>query len=107
MPVHGNPSPLSGDATVPYFSLSWCKQWLGPRVNITRSPQSAYESRLVQKVGEVEHVVGAGGGYEDLYPSQMTRAAGERYITYYEDSRSMEGRRTAVWELDKGGWRRG
>ena len=107
MPVHGNPSPLSGDATVPYFSLSWCKQWLGPRVNITRSPQSAYESRLVQKVGEVEHVVGAGGGYEDLYPSQMTRAAGERYITFYEDSGGVEGRRTAVWELDKGGWRRG
>eukprot|EP00268_Persea_americana_P042494 TRINITY_DN4254_c0_g1_i10.p1 TRINITY_DN4254_c0_g1~~TRINITY_DN4254_c0_g1_i10.p1 ORF type:complete len:122 (-),score=14.03 TRINITY_DN4254_c0_g1_i10:453-818(-) len=31
----------------------------------------------------------------------MTRAAGNRYITYYEDSESIPGKRTAVWELDK------
>lgn len=24
---------------VPYHSLSWCKTWLGPKVNITRAPQ--------------------------------------------------------------------
>lgn len=24
---------------VPYHSLSWCKNWLGPKVNITRAPQ--------------------------------------------------------------------
>lgn len=27
------------DSQVPYHSLSWCKNWLGPKVNITRTPQ--------------------------------------------------------------------
>ncbi|CAH9093776.1 unnamed protein product [Cuscuta europaea] len=37
--VEGNPGAASGDETVPYHSLSWCKNWLGPKVNITRAPQ--------------------------------------------------------------------
>ncbi|KAK3011315.1 hypothetical protein RJ639_012393, partial [Escallonia herrerae] len=37
--VEGNPGVASGDETVPYHSLSWCKTWLGPKVNITRAPQ--------------------------------------------------------------------
>ncbi|XP_027775482.1 phospholipid--sterol O-acyltransferase isoform X6 [Solanum pennellii] len=37
--VEGNPGATSGDETVPYHSLSWCKNWLGPKVNITRTPQ--------------------------------------------------------------------
>ncbi|XP_051141914.1 phospholipid--sterol O-acyltransferase isoform X3 [Andrographis paniculata] len=37
--VEGNPGPTSGDETVPYHSLSWCKNWLGSEVNITRAPQ--------------------------------------------------------------------
>jgi hypothetical protein len=32
----------------------------------------------------------------------MTRSPRVKYITYYEDSESIPGRRTAVWELDKG-----
>ncbi|KAI4962701.1 hypothetical protein ZWY2020_027828, partial [Hordeum vulgare] len=35
----GKPNNSSGDGTVSYNSLSWCKQWLGPKVNITRTPQ--------------------------------------------------------------------
>ncbi|KAB1199221.1 Phospholipid--sterol O-acyltransferase [Morella rubra] len=39
--VEGNPGAASGDETVPYHSLSWCKNWLGSRVNITRAPQQS------------------------------------------------------------------
>ncbi|PIA45483.1 hypothetical protein AQUCO_01700779v1 [Aquilegia coerulea] len=38
--VNGNPGASSGDETVPYNSLSWCKTWLGSKVNITRAPQN-------------------------------------------------------------------
>ncbi|VFR00585.1 unnamed protein product [Cuscuta campestris] len=31
----------------------------------------------------------------------MTRSPRVKYITYYEDSESLPGRRTAVWEIDK------
>ncbi|KAG8370828.1 hypothetical protein BUALT_Bualt13G0024000 [Buddleja alternifolia] len=37
--VDGKPGAASGDETVPYHSLSWCKNWLGSKVNITRAPQ--------------------------------------------------------------------
>ena len=34
--------PMSGDGTVPYYSLSWCFHWLGKVANITYTPtQSA------------------------------------------------------------------
>ncbi|MCO5551187.1 hypothetical protein L7F22_004685 [Adiantum nelumboides] len=39
--VAGDPSPASGDGTLPYNSLSFCKTWLGSQVNITRVPQVA------------------------------------------------------------------
>ncbi|KAJ8650758.1 hypothetical protein MRB53_003781 [Persea americana] len=93
--VSGNPGVASGDETVPYHSLSWCKTWLGSKVNITRAPQSEHDGSDVQLDLNVEHHHGA-----DLVPN-MTRAAGNRYITYYEDSESIPGKRTAVWELDK------
>lgn len=35
---------------VPYNSLSWCKNWLGPRVNITRAPQVP---AVMQKINTV------------------------------------------------------
>lgn len=38
---------------------------------------------------------------EDIVPN-MTRSPRGKYITYYEDSESIPGKRTAVWELDKG-----
>jgi phospholipid:diacylglycerol acyltransferase len=38
---------------------------------------------------------------EDIVPN-MTRLPRVKYITYYEDSESLPGKRTAVWELDKG-----
>ena len=40
---------------------------------------------------------------EDIVPN-MTRSQRGKYITYYEDSESIPGKRTAVWELDKGMW---
>lgn len=93
--IEGNPGVASGDETVPYHSLSWCKSWLGPKVNITRTPQSEHDGSDVQVELNVIHPRDA-----DIVPS-MTREPKVRYITYYEDSESTPGRRTAVWELDK------
>ncbi|CAO2824331.1 unnamed protein product [Amaranthus hypochondriacus] len=93
--VEGNPGTTSGDETVAYHSLSWCKNWLGPRVNITRAPQSEHDGTDVQVDLNVIHEPGA-----DIIPN-MTKSPKVKYITYYEDSVSIPGRRTAVWELDK------
>ncbi|CAH9093760.1 unnamed protein product [Cuscuta europaea] len=93
--VEGNPGAASGDETVPYHSLSWCKNWLGPKVNITRAPQSEHDGSDVQIHLSVDHQHG-----EDIIPN-MTRSPRVKYITYYEDSESLPARRTAVWEIDK------
>ncbi|RAL43450.1 hypothetical protein DM860_012591 [Cuscuta australis] len=93
--VEGNPGATSGDETVPYHSLSWCKNWLGPKVNITRAPQSEHDGSDVQIHLNVDHQHGV-----DIIPN-MTRSPRVKYITYYEDSESLPGRRTAVWEIDK------
>lgn len=93
--VEGNPGAASGDETVPYHSLSWCKNWLGPKVNITRAPQSEHDGSDIQVEFNVEHHPD-----EDIVPN-MTRSPRVKYMTYYEDSKSIPGRRTAVWELDK------
>lgn len=37
----------------------------------------------------------------DIIPN-MTRSPRVKYITYYEDAENISGKRTAVWELDKG-----
>jgi len=39
----------------------------------------------------------------DTVPN-MTRSPRVKYIAYYEDSESIPGKRTAVWELNKGAW---
>ncbi|KAI4324589.1 hypothetical protein MLD38_030064 [Melastoma candidum] len=93
--VEGNPANASGDETVPYHSLSWCKNWLGKHVNITRAPQSEHDGSDVQVEVNVEHQHG-----EDIIPN-MTRSPKVKYVTFYEDARSVPGRKTAVWELDK------
>ncbi|XP_042472424.1 phospholipid--sterol O-acyltransferase-like isoform X2 [Zingiber officinale] len=93
--VSGNPGPVSGDGTVSYNSLAWCKTWLGSKVNITRAPQSEHDGSDVQVELNVDHHQG-----NDLIPN-MTRAPRSKYVTYYEDSESIPGRRMAVWELDK------
>lgn len=93
--VEGNPGATSGDETVPYYSLSWCKNWLGPKVNLTRAPQSEHDGSDVQVHLNVEHE-----NEMDIIPN-MTRSARVKYMTYYEDSESLPGKRTAVWELDK------
>ncbi|KAK7841308.1 phospholipid--sterol o-acyltransferase, partial [Quercus suber] len=49
----------------------------------------------VQVELNVEHHHG-----EDIIPN-MTRSPRVKYITFYEDSESIPGKRTAVWELDK------
>ncbi|XP_010940721.1 phospholipid--sterol O-acyltransferase isoform X2 [Elaeis guineensis] len=85
--VSGNPGAVSGDGTVPYNSLSWCKTWLGSKAE--------HDGSDVQISLNVEHHQG-----EDILPN-MTRTPRVKYITYYEDSESIPGRRTAVWELDK------
>ncbi|KAG8641805.1 phospholipid--sterol O-acyltransferase-like isoform X2 [Manihot esculenta] len=93
--VEGNPGAASGDETVPYNSLSLCKNWLGPKVNITRAPQSEHDGSDVQVELNVEHQHEA-----DIVPN-MTRSPRVKYITYYEDSESIPRKRTAVWEIDK------
>lgn len=93
--VEGNPGAASGDETVSYHSLSWCKNWLGPKVNITRTPQAEHDGTDVQMDLNVVHQHGT-----DIIPN-MTRSPRVKYITYYEDSESIPGRQTAVWELDK------
>ncbi|CAI0434557.1 unnamed protein product [Linum tenue] len=93
--VEGNPGATSGDETVPYNSLSLCKSWLGPKVNITRAPQAEHDGSDVQVELNVDHLP-----EEDIVPN-MTRSPRVKYITYYEDSESIPGKRTAVWELDK------
>ncbi|KAH7281700.1 hypothetical protein KP509_36G059000 [Ceratopteris richardii] len=92
--VEGNYS-QSGDATVPYHSLSWCKTWLGSAVNITRTPQRAYTASEVQVIHDVKHEEGS-----DIIPS-MARDSNTKYMTFYEDGHSIPGKRTAVWEIDK------
>ncbi|WOG81734.1 hypothetical protein DCAR_0100885 [Daucus carota subsp. sativus] len=92
--VDGIPGTSSGDETVPYNSLSWCKTWLGPEVNITRAPQLEHDGSDVQVQLNVEHI------HEDIV-SNMTRSPRVKYITFYEDSESLPGKRTAVWEIDK------
>ncbi|XP_022156631.1 phospholipid--sterol O-acyltransferase isoform X2 [Momordica charantia] len=93
--VDGHPGIASGDETVPYHSLSWCKSWLGPKVNITRAPQTEHDGSDLQIDMNVEH------NYEEDIVPNMTRSPRGKYITYYEDSESIPGKRTAVWELDK------
>ncbi|KAE9621891.1 hypothetical protein Lal_00032827 [Lupinus albus] len=93
--VEGNPGATSGDETVPYHSLAWCKNWLGPKVNITRAPQVEHDGTDVQIKLNVERQP-----HEDIVPN-MTKSPKVKYITYYEDSESLPGKRTAVWELDK------
>lgn len=58
--------------------------------------QSPHNGSDVQVEFNVEHHHEA-----DIVP-KMTRSPRVKYITYYEDSESIPGRRTAVWELDKG-----
>uniref|UniRef100_A0A0A9BY72 Phospholipid--sterol O-acyltransferase n=1 Tax=Arundo donax TaxID=35708 RepID=A0A0A9BY72_ARUDO len=93
--VSGKPNNSSGDGTVSYNSLSWCKYWLGPRVNITRAPQSEHDGSDLQTRMNIEHHHG-----QDILPN-MARAPHVKYMTYYEDAESIPGWRTAVWELDK------
>uniref|UniRef100_J3LIA1 Phospholipid--sterol O-acyltransferase n=1 Tax=Oryza brachyantha TaxID=4533 RepID=J3LIA1_ORYBR len=80
---------------VSYNSLSWCKNWLGPKVNITRAPQAEHDGSDLQTRMNVNHHEGHG-----ILPN-MTRTPHVKYITYFEDAESIPGWRTAVWELDK------
>uniref|UniRef100_A0A0D9VMJ3 Aminotransferase-like plant mobile domain-containing protein n=1 Tax=Leersia perrieri TaxID=77586 RepID=A0A0D9VMJ3_9ORYZ len=93
--VTGKPNNSSGDGTVSYNSLSWCKNWLGPKVNITRAPQAEHDGSDLQTRMNVDHHEG-----QSLLPNMM-RTPHVKYITYFEDAESIPGWRTAVWELDK------
>lgn len=58
--------------------------------------QTAHEVEDMQEQLNVWHDPGS-----DVIPN-MTRDSRVKYITYYEDGTSLPGKRTAVWELDKG-----
>jgi hypothetical protein len=48
--------PMSGDGTVPYYSLSWCFHWLGKVANITYTPtqSSKYDKSDVKHYGDMD-----------------------------------------------------
>ena len=71
-----------------YPGNNWCF--------LVMTMQAEHDGSDVQVNLNVEHIQG-----EDIFPN-MTRNPRVKYITYYEDSESIPGRRTAVWELDKG-----
>ena len=58
--------------------------------------QHAYSVSDVQVSYNSEHQNG-----EDIIPN-MTRDNNVKYVTFYEDGESIPGKRTAVWEIDKG-----
>lgn len=58
--------------------------------------QSEHDGSDVQVELHVDHHADM-----DIVPN-MTRLPRVKYMTYYEDSESIQGRRTAVWEVDKG-----
>ena len=58
--------------------------------------QPEHDGSDVQIELNVEHEHGS-----DII-ANMTKAPRVKYITFYEDSESIPGKRTAVWELDKG-----
>ena len=60
--------------------------------------QSDHDGSDVQVELNVEHEHDL-----DIFPN-MTRNPRIKYITHYEDSESIPGKKTAVWELDKGAW---
>lgn len=58
--------------------------------------QSEHDGSDVHEELNVEHIHDV-----DIVPN-TTKSPRAKYVTYYEDSESIPGKRTAVWELDKG-----
>lgn len=58
--------------------------------------QRAHDGLDVQEEFEVEHEKG-----QDI-SFNMNRDGRVKYITFFEDGTSRPGKKTAVWELDKG-----
>ncbi|KAI3957238.1 hypothetical protein MKW98_012113, partial [Papaver atlanticum] len=81
--------------------MTRCKTWLGPIVNITRASQSEHDGSDVQEEhngSDVQEDLNVEHLYDtDIVPN-MTRTPRVKYITYYEDSESILGKRTTVWE---------
>jgi hypothetical protein len=85
------PRRKSGDATVPYHSLSWCNTWVNGNVKVTRAPQkpfySADEVAVVDDVSILD--------YEELLPM------GSRgHDTFIEEHNTGDISETTIWELD-------
>jgi hypothetical protein len=59
------------------------------------APQPEHDGSDVHVELNVDHEHGS-----DII-ANMTKAPRVKYITFYEDSESIPGKRTAVWELDK------
>ncbi|GMP56452.1 hypothetical protein CsSME_00020937 [Camellia sinensis var. sinensis] len=85
--------------------MTWhvmCQLLICPKLNHRRPNSlvtllwSEHDGSDVQVHLNVEHHYEA-----DVIPN-MSRSPRVKYITYYEDSDSLPGKRTAVWELDKG-----
>ncbi|GMP56450.1 hypothetical protein CsSME_00020937 [Camellia sinensis var. sinensis] len=76
---------------VPYMDPT--EEWSLQEIRVFASEHDGSD---VQVHLNVEHHYEA-----DVIPN-MSRSPRVKYITYYEDSDSLPGKRTAVWELDKG-----
>lgn len=82
----------SGDGTVNYASLAWCKRWLGPVANVTLIPEGAV-------LKSQQTVLGKNVSPEDFSKENSGVASN----TYWESDVTMEdGRKqfTQVWEFE-------
>lgn len=96
---------FAGDGTVPYVSLSWCHQWLGDDVTVTKIPQRFYNKDDPNKdiivQGTLQQLLTNARAAERTILIVVVATSGEPLITFYESvNKTGRGSATAVWEID-------
>ena len=96
---------FAGDGTVPYVSLSWCHQWLGDDVTVTKIPQRFYNKDDPNKdiiiQGTLRQLLANARAAERTILIVVVATSGEPLITFYESvNKTGRGSATAVWEID-------
>lgn len=89
---------ISGDGTVPYFSLSWCHHWLGGIANITYAPQENYPQDDVKTWDNMEVKT---FNREHRQPDQLGRPMNAFFEMRSDATADGElDTTTEVWEID-------
>ena len=88
---------ISGDGTVPYFSLSWCHHWLGGIANITYAPQENYPADDVQTWDNMEVKT---FNKEHRQPDELGRPMNAFFEMRGAATADGEYPTTEVWEID-------